>query len=93
MHKSKGLEWDIVFLPFIDKGEYPRCRERDYVDNTFNVQNERNLFYVAITRAKKQLFLSYSLTYEDKPCGPSPFLEELDPEGYESIFYDNEQNK
>ena len=92
MHKSKGLEWDIVFLPFIDKGEYPRCRERDYVDNTFNVQNERNLFYVAITRAKKQLFLSYSLTYEDKPCGPSPFLEELDPEGYESIFYDNEQN-
>ena len=88
MHKSKGLEWDIVFLPFINKNEYPRCKEKDYVDNAIHVQNERNLFYVAITRAKKQLFLSYSLVYEDRNCGPSPFLEELDSEGYDSEFFE-----
>lgn len=91
MHKSKGLEWDVVFLPFVDKGEYPRCKDKDYTENADHVQNERNLFYVAITRAKKQLFISYSLNYEDKPCGPSPFLEELDQEGYDSDFYDNKK--
>lgn len=88
MHKAKGLEWEYVFLPFVDKNEYPRCKEKDYADNAIHVQNERNLFYVAITRAKKQLFISYSLHYEDRACGPSPFLEELDPDGYDSEYFD-----
>lgn len=82
MHKSKGLEWPIVFLPFCDKGEYPRCRDKDYLYNTEYVQDERNLFYVSITRAKEQLFVSYSLEYDLKPAGPSPFLEEIDEELY-----------
>ena len=87
MHKSKGLEWDNVFIPFIDKNEYPRCKDQEYLHNTENIKNERNLFYVAITRAKKHLYLSYSLFYTDKPAGPSPFLEEIDDDLYDIEFY------
>lgn len=88
MHKAKGLEWDYVFIPFMDKGEFPRCRDSDYLNNAFNVQNERNLFYVAITRARKQIVLSYSMKYQEKPCGMSPFMEvEFDPEGYDAVFF------
>lgn len=93
MHKAKGLEWDNVFIPFIDKGEYPRCRDKDYINNTENIQNERNLFYVAITRAKKNLFISYSLFYTEKPAGPSPFLEELDGDAYDADFFGLEEQK
>lgn len=86
MHKAKGLEWDNVFIPFVDKGEYPRCKDKEFLQNTENVKNERNLFYVAITRAKKNLYLSYSLYYTDKPAGPSPFLEEMDEDVYDADF-------
>lgn len=82
MHKAKGLEWDNVFLPFVDKGEFPRCREKDYLNNAKHVQNERNLFYVAITRAKKQIIISYSLKYDNRETGKSPFLEEFEEDCY-----------
>lgn len=87
MHKAKGLEWDNVFIPFVDKGEYPRCKDKEFLQNSENVKNERNLFYVAITRAKKILYVSYSLFYTDKPAGPSPFLEELDEDNYDADFF------
>jgi len=90
MHKAKGLEWNYVFIPFVDKGEYPRCKDKEFLQNVENVQNERNLFYVAITRAKKHLYLSYSLYYTDKPAGPSPFLEEMDEDLYDAEFFTKE---
>jgi len=86
MHKAKGLEWDNVFIPFVDKNEWPRCRDKDYLFNSDNIKNERNLFYVAVTRAKKELFISYSLYYTEKPAGPSQFLEEIDGDVYEADF-------
>jgi superfamily I DNA/RNA helicase len=92
MHKAKGLEWDNVFIPFVDKGEYPRCKDKEFLQNTENIKNERNLFYVAITRARKMLYISYSLYYTDKPAGPSPFLEEIDEDLYEADFF-KEENK
>lgn len=88
MHKAKGLEWDNVFLPFLDKGEFPRCRDKDYMNNEKNVQNERNLFYVAITRAKKQLIMSYSMTYSNKDTEKSPFLREFDDDDYAETYLD-----
>lgn len=90
MHKSKGLEWDNVFLPFLNHGEYPRCKDKEFLQNSENVKNERNLFYVSITRAKKHLFLSYSLYYTDKSAGPSPFLEEMDEDLYDNDFFENQ---
>lgn len=87
MHKAKGLEWDNVFIPFVAKGEYPRCKDKEFLQNTENIKNERNLFYVAITRARRFLFISYSLFYTDKPAGPSPFLEEIDEDLYDAEFF------
>ena len=53
-HGSKGLEFDTVFLPFLNSGEVPHGRNLSEAE----LEEERRLFYVAITRAKKSLYLS-----------------------------------
>jgi DNA helicase-2/ATP-dependent DNA helicase PcrA len=58
LHAAKGLEWDHVFLAGVSDGILPMGND---------VEEERRLFYVGLTRAKNQLHLSYSGT-------PSPFL-------------------
>lgn len=86
MHKSKGLEWDYVYLPFINKGEFPRASQGAINENAINIQNERKLFYVAITRAKKELVLTYSMQFQMHQSGASVFLEEFSPDSFEHIF-------
>ena len=53
-HGSKGLEFDTVFLPFLNSGDVPQGRNL----STMELEEERRLFYVAVTRAKKSLYLS-----------------------------------
>lgn len=53
-HGSKGLEFDTVFLPFLNSGDVPHGRNL----LTMELEEERRLFYVAVTRAKKSLYLS-----------------------------------
>jgi DNA helicase-2/ATP-dependent DNA helicase PcrA len=62
LHRAKGLEWDAVFLPRVEEGELPVRRG--------DVEEERRLFYVGLTRAKRHLLV----TWEGKP---SRFLGEL----------------
>lgn len=71
MHSAKGLEYDIVALPGWTEGEFPSSRRR--VDA--EIEEERRLAYVAITRAKKLLILSWSGT-NNRPAKPSRFLTE-----------------
>ncbi len=65
LHRAKGLEWEAVYLPRLEEGELPIRRARgDELDE------ERRLFYVGLTRAKRHLLVTWS-------GRPSRFLDEL----------------
>jgi superfamily I DNA/RNA helicase len=80
MHSCKGLEFPHVYVVGLEDGLLPHSRSK--VEGTLD--EERRLFYVAITRAMKTLRLSYCLGRKKygqvMPCHPSPFLKELPPE-------------
>ncbi len=77
IHQAKGLEWNTVFVMHLASGQFPN--ERATRENN-GIEEERRLFYVAITRAKSSLFLSYPLLAQHTMVlsGPSMFLEDLD---------------
>ncbi len=77
IHQAKGLEWEVVFVIGMSQGNFPNDRA---LKERQGLEEERRLFYVAVTRAKKQLYLSYSLSSMRSLMmnGPSMFLEELD---------------
>ena len=80
MHASKGLEFKIVFLAGIEDHIIPSARALE--EDSRNIDEERRLFYVAITRAKEKLFINYADTRRDregkeKIVLPSRFLEEI----------------
>jgi DNA helicase-2/ATP-dependent DNA helicase PcrA len=91
VHKAKGLEFKVVFIPALIQDKFPvRARGsfpfplpeellKDVVDEKLYMQEEeRRLFYVAITRAKEALYLTYSKQYEGAGGKkPSVFLLEL----------------
>ena len=81
VHAAKGLEFDLVFIPGLEDSVFPSARS---VEERNGLEEERRLFYVAITRAKKELFLSYAKTrfvFGDYQAGiPSRFLKELPSE-------------
>ena len=56
MHRSKGLEWDVVFLLGANDGVIP---SKKMIENK-DLEEERRLFYVAATRAKRELYISYT---------------------------------
>jgi superfamily I DNA/RNA helicase len=55
VHQAKGLEYDVVFLIGLADGQFPGRRSIEAGD----VEEERRLFYVAVTRARNELYLSY----------------------------------
>lgn len=79
VHQAKGLEWDTVFIIHLVDNAFPNRRA---LEEEGGVEEERRLFYVAVTRAKRRLFLTYPLTTGTDALvlnRPSMFLEELDP--------------
>jgi DNA helicase II / ATP-dependent DNA helicase PcrA len=80
VHSCKGLEFPRVFIVGLEDGLLPHSRSK--AEGT--LEEERRLFYVAITRAMRQLTISYCLGRkrygEVVPCHPSPFLQELPDE-------------
>ncbi len=58
IHQAKGLEWDAVFVMHLFDGAFPNARA---MEEEGGMEEERRLFYVASTRARKQLFLTYPL--------------------------------
>jgi len=60
MHAAKGLEFDIVFLPGWEEGLFPHQKSLEEKGD-FALEEERRLAYVAITRAKKRAYISFSM--------------------------------
>lgn len=69
-HGSKGLEFDTVILPRINEGVVPGNRSRD----AESIEEERRMFYVAMTRAKNRLIISFKIGTRLKPALPSRFI-------------------
>ncbi|MDR0353300.1 MAG: ATP-dependent helicase [Opitutaceae bacterium] len=86
VHQAKGLEYDVVFVIGLADGQFPGRRAIESDD----VEEERRLFYVAVTRAKNELYLCYpKVATKIGPGGmlltPSRFLAELNPTLYEPL--------
>jgi DNA helicase-2/ATP-dependent DNA helicase PcrA len=79
VHQAKGLEFHTVFVIWLTDGMFPSSRS---LDTRENLEEERRLFYVAITRAKDELYLTYphmrlNAGYGDVFQRPSRFLKEI----------------
>lgn len=79
VHQVKGLEFDYVFLLGLNEGTFPLFRSSD-------IEEEKRLFYVALTRAKEEVFLSYSNFNEyNYAVSKSRLLGLIDPKFIEEI--------
>ena len=79
VHQAKGLEWKVVFVIWMADGMFPSSRS---LENQEAIEEERRLFYVAITRAKDELYLTYpylrlNAGYGEMLQRPSRFLGEV----------------
>ena len=80
IHKAKGLEFDRVFVVGANDDVIPS----EKADSPEELEEERRLFYVALTRAKKRLYVSYcDQDSKGNECVPSRFLWDVDPSLYD----------
>ena len=89
VHQAKGLEWNTVFIIGLNDGKFPSVRSL----KTDSEEEERRLFYVAVTRAKDELYLCYPITSQEwQGLGflrPSRFVKELPENTYEEIVVED----
>jgi DNA helicase-2/ATP-dependent DNA helicase PcrA len=81
IHSAKGLEWQVVFIIWAAEGRFPALRSND----AQALEEERRLMYVAGTRARDELYISYPVQMFDRTQGfvmgtVSRFLQDLKPE-------------
>lgn len=85
VHQAKGLEWKAVFVVWLTEGMFPGSRA---MDSDADIEEERRLFYVAVTRCKDELYLTYpelrlNAGYGEAFQRPSRFVKELPETLYE----------
>ncbi len=80
IHMAKGLEFKNVYIVGMEEDLFP---SQMMLNSRADLEEERRLFYVAITRAEQKVFLSYALSRYRfgrlKSCEPSRFIDEIDP--------------
>ena len=85
IHQAKGLEFPVVFVVGLADGLFPLKRTIDDGD----LEEERRLFYVAVTRAMEELYLSYPMLNQQgntvMRLNPSRFVQEVDTSRYETL--------
>ncbi|MDR0586783.1 MAG: UvrD-helicase domain-containing protein [Treponema sp.] len=83
IHAAKGLEFPVVFIAGAEDGIIPHTRSMEGEDPAGSLEEERRLFYVAITRARDKLYITSCQKrrrlQETAECVPSPFLAEIPP--------------
>lgn len=79
VHGAKGLEWEHVYILDVTNHDFPNIKSQYYMDDLETMEEERRLFYVACSRAKKFLIITY---YTDKKISMSPFIREFDTNLY-----------
>lgn len=88
IHQSKGLEWDNVIIPWLVEEKFPAFKS---MHDEESIEEERRLFYVAVTRARKNLLITFpnldGAGRQMRYTAPSRFLTELPEELYR--FEDN----
>jgi DNA helicase-2/ATP-dependent DNA helicase PcrA len=82
IHSAKGLEWHSVFIIHALDGYFPSSRSAENIDT---LEEERRLMYVASTRAKQNLFVTYPMNMYDREAGttlskPSRFISDISPD-------------
>jgi DNA helicase-2/ATP-dependent DNA helicase PcrA len=84
IHQAKGLEWRKVFIIGLNEGQFPPSR----VFKADDIEEERRIFYVAVTRARQEVVLLHVMNRDDynrrTHVRPSSFLRDLPPELYEN---------
>lgn len=90
VHASKGLEFEYVFIAGLEEGLFPHERMNE-TKNEDSSEEERRLFYVAVTRAKKKVFLSYAgvrtIFGSRQVTVPSEFIFDIDEEFLQAENY------
>jgi len=91
VHSAKGLEFPYVFIAGLEENLFPSL---SMLSSQHDVEEERRLFYVALTRAKKAVTLSYALTRmrngKHESNSASRFIREIDPVYLDSPLTDDE---
>jgi DNA helicase-2/ATP-dependent DNA helicase PcrA len=87
IHQAKGLEWSVVFIIGLVEGRFPNPNNFESLEDE---EEERRLFYVAVTRAKENLYMYAPEWAQDRsgnstPLKPSRFLRELPQACYKKI--------
>ncbi len=82
IHSAKGLEWNSVFIIHAVEGYFPSNRSAESLEL---LEEERRLMYVATTRAKRNLYITYPMNLYDREAGitlskPSRFISEITPD-------------
>ena len=89
IHGSKGLEWDYVYLIDVDSDNFPKVNHGFFKQEADEMEEERRLFYVACSRAKYNLVITYNYNLNPSDyLSMSPFIRELDKTLYTPIGMD-----
>jgi len=87
IHAAKGLEFPVVFIAGVEEGLIPHeksIEQDDNDDSAGSIEEERRLFYVAITRAREKLYITSCqkrrTLQTSRDCSPSPFIDEIPKE-------------
>ncbi|MGB9824802.1 MAG: ATP-dependent helicase [Candidatus Hydrothermia bacterium] len=91
VHNAKGLEFPVVIITGMEESIFPHFRS---TDNLLELEEERRLFYVAITRAMEEVYITYARSryFRKGYLSPSRFLEELPDDVTDFKYLDLEKN-